>query len=125
MKHKILFGVMLFLLVPAISFSYTLVRKDGRTFSGELVSKTDQTVVIRDSRGITVKFKADQVDWNKTKSEDPDLAKKEAHELKFQEQNIERNQVTRPTQWTGENFRWILMTSTSKTFSVLLQKSAG
>ena len=101
MSQKIFSVLLLAFLMPVVGFSYTVVRKDGRSFSGHLVERNDQTVLIRDERGITVKFKVDQIDWTKTTSE-TETEKKEEKVLKLEEQNIDRNQINTPKKWTGE-----------------------
>lgn len=54
-------------LFPSLVFSYTVVRKDGRPFSGDLVSETSEHIILEDKIGITVKFRKDQLDLQKTK----------------------------------------------------------
>jgi type II secretory pathway component HofQ len=54
------------LLVPALAFSYTLVRKDGKTFQGKLIRESADEIVLKDKEGVTIKFKKDQIDWDKT-----------------------------------------------------------
>lgn len=60
--------LVLALLLPSLAFSYTVIRKDGRPFSGDLVKSTADTVVVRDSRGIEVTFRVNQLDLEKTKA---------------------------------------------------------
>lgn len=102
MKQKILYLFVLAVLVPSFGFTYTVVRKDGRSFSGQLVERTSEHVVIRDERGITVTFKTHQIDWKKTGSAPREEEKKGKKELKFQEQNFEAKQITPNKKWTGE-----------------------
>jgi type II secretory pathway component HofQ len=54
------------LLVPALSFSYTVVRKDGKTFQGKLVRESADEIVLKDKDGVQIQFKKDQIDWDKT-----------------------------------------------------------
>ena len=58
----------LLVLLPTLAFSYTVVRKDGRPFSGELVRQDRDFVVIREPGGIEVKFRVDQLDAERTKA---------------------------------------------------------
>lgn len=58
----------LLVLLPTLAFSYTVVRKDGRPFSGELVREDKEFVIIRESGGIEVKFRVDQLDAERTKA---------------------------------------------------------
>jgi type II secretory pathway component HofQ len=57
------------LLVPAIAFCYTVVRKDGKTFHGELVRESANEIVLKDEEGVQIQFKKDQIDWDKTTAE--------------------------------------------------------
>lgn len=102
MKQKLFYLLVLALLVPSLGFTYTIVRKDGRSFSGELVERTSERIVIRDKRGITVTFKTDQIDWKKTGTAWREEEKKDKRDLKFQEQNLERKENNAPKRWTGE-----------------------
>lgn len=53
-------------LIPALAFSYTVVRKDGKVFSGKLVVETSAEITLKDQEGVTIKFKKEQIDWDKT-----------------------------------------------------------
>jgi type II secretory pathway component HofQ len=57
------------LLVPALAFSYTVVRKDGKTFQGKLVRESAGEIVLKDKDGVQIQFKKDQIDWDKTTAE--------------------------------------------------------
>lgn len=50
----------------SLVYSYTVVRKDGKTFRGELIRQSPEVVVLKDQDGIQLHFKADQIDWTKT-----------------------------------------------------------
>ncbi len=86
------------LLVPALAIPYTIVRKDGKIFQGELIRESADEVVLKDNEGTTIKFKKDQIDWDKTTIERRKEKKQEiargprAVEIK-REQKLE---------WTGE-----------------------
>lgn len=56
------------LLLPALAFSYTVIRKDGHPFSGELVQEGKDFLVLKGSDGIEVKFRSDQLDAARTKA---------------------------------------------------------
>jgi type II secretory pathway component HofQ len=53
-------------LMPAVAFSYTVVRKDGKQFDGELIRETEDVISLKDKDGLTINFQKDQIDWNKT-----------------------------------------------------------
>jgi type II secretory pathway component HofQ len=60
-----LYRALFFLLVlPALGFSYTVVRNDGKIFSGTLIEQSETVTVIRDDQGITIRFRADQIRGN-------------------------------------------------------------
>jgi type II secretory pathway component HofQ len=91
------------LLIPSLVFCYTVVRKDGRPFSGDLISENDETIVLQDKIGIAVKFRKDQLDLEKTKraNEDTKVEKKEApREQEVEITTVEKNKQA--TGWTGE-----------------------
>ena len=54
------------LLVPVLAFSYTVVRKDGKTFHGKLVRESANEIILKDEEGVQIQFKKDQIDWDKT-----------------------------------------------------------
>jgi type II secretory pathway component HofQ len=58
--------LLVLLLFPMFAFPFTLVRKDGKVFSGRLVQQSPEGMVIKDSEGVTIKFQAHQIDWNQT-----------------------------------------------------------
>jgi len=92
--------LLLALIFPAFAFSYTLVRSDGKIFSGSLIQQTPQETIIKDADGITIKFLAHQIDWNQT-----------AHDVAQPEQStpapapvkqIQTPQISEQEKWTGE-----------------------
>jgi len=93
MFSRVLLSVLIF---PAFAFSYTLVRNDGKIFSGSLIQQTSQETIIKDTDGITIKFLAHQIDWNQT-----------SHTVE-QQQPVQQavpakqNQITEPSLWSGE-----------------------
>lgn len=93
MFSRVLLSVLIF---PACVFSYTLVRNDGKIFSGSLIQQTSQEIIIKDTDGITIKFLAHQIDWNQT-----------SHNVEQQrpvQQAVpaKQNQITEPSLWSGE-----------------------
>lgn len=95
-------AIVILLLLPGVCSAYTVVRKDGRSFSGTLVEKTRDYIVVRDKRGITVKFKADQIDWKKTDS-GAAISEKKADETEhFPVQKLESRETAGTKKWTGE-----------------------
>ncbi|MCI0602603.1 hypothetical protein L0156_06280 [bacterium] len=105
MLHRIF---LLILIVPAVAFSYTVVRSDGRSFSGELIQQTPNETIIKDFEGVTMKFRANQIDWNQTtirirNEEEQRVAKAFLPDATFQKKEIS-NRNNNTTQWTGEPF---------------------
>ena len=94
MFFRVLLSVLIF---PAFTFSYTLVRSDGKIFSGSLIQQTPQETIIKDADGITIKFLAHQIDWNQTSRDvEPEQIKVEPAAPKPQ------TEITQASQWTGE-----------------------
>lgn len=60
--------LLILILAPALAFPYTVVRKDGRPFSGDLVREDRNFIVVKDSLGIEVKFRVDQLDMDRTRA---------------------------------------------------------
>lgn len=52
--------------LSSVVFSYTVVRKDGKTFRGELIRQSPEIVVLKDKDGVQLHFRAEQIDWTKT-----------------------------------------------------------
>src|SRR5262245_36439998 len=90
--------VLSLLIFPAFTFSYTLVRSDGRIFSGSLIQQTPQETIIKDADGITIKFLAHQIDWNQTARDvvEPEPIRPEPAPV-MQNQTINEQE-----KWTGE-----------------------
>lgn len=93
MFSRVLLSVLIF---PTFAFSYTLVRNDGKIFSGSLIQQTSQETIIKDADGITIKFLAHQIDWNQT-----------SHNIEQQkpvQQAVpaKQNQIAEPSVWSGE-----------------------
>jgi type IV pilus assembly protein PilQ len=84
------------LIFPTFAFSYTLVRNDGKIFSGSLIQQTSQETIIKDTDGITIKFLAHQIDWNQTS--------RNIEQQKPVQQAVpaKQNQITEPSLWSGE-----------------------
>jgi type II secretory pathway component HofQ len=96
MFFRILVSVLIF---PTVTFSYTIVRSDGRIFSGALIQQTAQETIIKDTDGITIKFLAHQIDWNQTdRNVDPPQTTQESVPAK---QN-QPKEITQPSEWSGE-----------------------
>jgi type II secretory pathway component HofQ len=95
------------LLVPSFVFSYTVIRKDGRPFNGDLISETEEHLILEDKIGIRVKFRKDQLDLEKTKQansgsrkEDKDAAFAPKPDPNYETKTIGR--VDEETKWSGE-----------------------
>lgn len=94
MFFRILLSLLIF---PSFTFSYTLVRNDGKIFSGSLIQQTPYETIIKDSDGITIKFLAHQIDWNQT---DRNIEQRKPEPvLVKQHQTAE---IAEPDKWTGE-----------------------
>ena len=61
-------AALILILTPALLFSYTVIRKDGRPFNGEMVREDKSFIVLRDPMGIEVKFRVDQLDMDRTRA---------------------------------------------------------
>ena len=103
MTYRVFFLV---LLLPAFAFSYTVVRNDGKSFSGELIKQTPQETIIKDPAGTTIKFRVNQIDWNQTTAQIQQEEKSRANRNPVQSQNFETRQITKleSDRWTGEPF---------------------
>jgi type IV pilus assembly protein PilQ len=97
MFSRVLLSILIF---PAFAFSYTLVRSDGKVFSGSLVQQTSHETIIKDADGITIKFLAHQIDWNQTdRNVEPEQFKPQPAPLVNQNQTPE---ISEPSTWNGE-----------------------
>ena len=92
--------LILIALIPSVAFSYTVVRKDGKKFTGDLVRESAQEVLLKDKDGVTIRFKKDQIDWDKTTAERQTEEKKEME--KAPDQSIEIRRVEQKKEWTGD-----------------------
>src|SRR5262249_12001650 len=54
----------LLLVLSSVAFSYTVVRNDGKMFSGTLIDLNETVTVIRDDQGVTLRFRTDQIRGN-------------------------------------------------------------
>ncbi len=93
MFSRVLLSVLIF---PTFVFSYTLVRNDGKSFSGSLIQQTSQETIIKDADGITIKFLAHQIDWNQTSR---NIAQQKPVQ---QAVPAKQNEITEPSLWSGE-----------------------
>jgi type IV pilus assembly protein PilQ len=94
MFSRVLLSVLIF---PAFAFSYTLVRSDGKVFSGSLIQQTQQETIIKDADGITIKFLAHQIDWNQT-DRNVEQSKPEPAPVK----PLQTSEIAEPSKWRGE-----------------------
>lgn len=62
------FALLSFFLISSISFSYTVVLKNGKTVEGTLVEETNGLIVLKDKSGIRINFKKANLDLEKTKA---------------------------------------------------------
>jgi Secretin and TonB N terminus short domain len=68
MKRKLII-LFFFLLMPVLGFSYTVVRKDGKVFTGVLVLQDEKQIILKVEDGSRLTFRSDQIDWEKTTRE--------------------------------------------------------
>lgn len=102
MFHRVL---LLTLILPALSFSFTVVRNDGRSFSGQLIQQTSRETIIKDHEGVTIKFRANQIDWDQTTIQIQNEEKLRAPKTIVPERNYEKKEITQnENRWTGEPF---------------------
>jgi len=114
MKDKLVI-LFVFLLVPVLGFSYTVVRKDGKVFTGALVRQDEKHIVLKMDDGANLTFRSDQIDWEKTtkeiqKSEEAASAKPKSDETRapseerktFEPITVSEAQSTGNTRWKGE-----------------------
>jgi type IV pilus assembly protein PilQ len=97
---------LLILILPAFAFSYTIVRTDGKVFSGRLIQQSPEATIIRDSEGVTLRFRANQIDWNQTSLRISEEEEQRMHATKrfSPQRNQEIRSSERNQQWTGEPF---------------------
>ncbi len=98
--------LLMLLLIPSFVLSYTVVRKDGRPFKGDLVIETNDHIILEDQIGIKVKFRKDQLDLEKTKEANSGL-KKEDKDAAFAPKAEPYTEKTigkesEETTWSGE-----------------------
>lgn len=95
--------ILILILVSAtIGYGYSVVRKDGKKFSGELISQNPQEVVLKQKNGTVLKFKADQIDWEKTTDAVRVEEKKDAKESPVRKEQSVRSSAAGQQKWTGE-----------------------
>lgn len=91
--------LLVLLFIPALAFPYTVIRKDGRPFSGEVVREDKEFILLRDNRGIEVKFRVDQLDMNRTKDANSGTAQTKPSLQTFPTMDLKRAEATG---WVGE-----------------------
>lgn len=94
--------LILMLLLPSLAICYTIVRKDGKTFSGELVKQTPEETVLKDKDGTILKFKADQIDWDKRTAEIKKAEQIREKEPQKQKHSFSTKDISKQDAWTGE-----------------------
>jgi len=97
---------LLLLVLPAFAFPYTVVRTDGKSFSGRFIQQNAEATIIQDEEGVTLRFRANQIDWNQTSAR---IRKEEEQMIRAtklfsdrQKQEAEINKTSRT--WSGEPF---------------------
>lgn len=98
--------LLLTLVLPALAFSYTVVRNDGRSFSGELIQHSPQETIIKDQEGIKIKFKANQIDWSQTTAQIQKDGQASASRIIPRKHDYATKEITNREgdRWTGEPF---------------------
>ena len=95
---------LLVFILPALALSYTVVRSDGRTFSGELILQNPNETILKDEDGVTLRFKSSQIDWNQTTMQIRN-DKAQASRIVAPRQSFEYRKVSsQEHEWTGEPF---------------------
>ena len=79
MRKAYLFLV-IFLALAAWSESLTVIFKNGKTLNATLVSETDDTVVVRDEKGVVFSLKKASLDLEKMKSANPETSNSHSNE---------------------------------------------
>ena len=97
---------LLVLLLPALTFSYSVVRTDGKIFTGQLIQQTPEVIIIKDAEGVTLRFQADQIDWDQTSMEISREERQRGKAKSFAARRNEQAQQIRQMerQWSGEPF---------------------
>jgi hypothetical protein len=93
--------LIMFLMIPTLAFSYTVVRKDGKKFVGTLVQETAEQIIIKDSDGVKIHFKKEQLDMAKTGAEPEDKETHRAESPSTREIEI-RHVVQVKHKWIGD-----------------------
>lgn len=103
MKNFVVF-LLVIVLLPAIAIGYEVVRKDGKVFRGELIRQTPEGIAIKDKDGITIQFRSDQIDWNRTTAALQSAEKSREKDIRLPNADYEVRQITPSTrhEWTGE-----------------------
>ena len=97
-----LIRVLVAVLLPALAYAYTVVRKDGRTFTGELLVQNPQETIIKGTDGVVLKFRAEQIDWVKTTDEIRKPEQASIGGTSAQAMTYETRELTMRRKWTGE-----------------------
>jgi type IV pilus assembly protein PilQ len=100
MFYRVLLFAFLF---PALALSYTVIRNDGKSFSGELIQQTPDSTLLKGNDGITIKFQSKQIDWNRTtaKIQEQEKVLASLPDPPVPHQTVE---IAKRKQWTGEPF---------------------
>jgi type IV pilus assembly protein PilQ len=101
MFYRVLVFAFLF---PAFAFSYTVVRSDGKTFSGELIQQTPESTLLKGKDGITIRFHSNQIDWNRTTASIQQDEKLRASLADPSPPTHQTREIAKRKQWTGEPF---------------------
>lgn len=92
----------LLLLCPTFLLPYTVVRKDGKVFSGELMQQSPQAILLKGKDGVTLRFEAHQIDWDMTTEA---LRKEESSKEKaatVRQMGFETREIAKRRKWVGE-----------------------
>ena len=87
--------ILIFLMLPSLVYAYTIVRKDGKEYSGDLISETKEEFVLKEHDGMILKFKTDQIDRQKT-------IEKNRQSEDAQKPVLNETKAISNTRWTGE-----------------------
>ena len=96
-------ALLVLLLFPLFAFPYSVVRKDGKVFTGELVRQSPQEIIVKGSDGVTIQFRADQIDWDKTTAELRNEESQKQKEIRlYRPEDSARQPAVQAERWTGE-----------------------
>ena len=92
------------ILFPALAFSYTVIRTDGKSFSGELIQQTPDSTLLKGKDGITIRFQSKQIDWDRTTARIQQEEKLRDRQADPRPAPHQTREIAKRKEWTGERF---------------------